>query len=180
MEILSGDHDSRVREVAQRLGIERYYARQSSADKMERIRQLQAAGRKVLMLGDGANDTPVLAAADVSVVISGASAMAQAAADLWLTGRRISPLLDVLNTAHRARGIIRQNIAWALLYNALFLPLAMAGMLQPWVAAIGMPASSLLVILNALRVAKSKLCNPDLYPLFPPFVPKGDGRRPGG
>ncbi len=160
MEILSGDHDSKVREVAQRLGIERYHSRQSSADKVDRIRRLQAAGRKVLMLGDGVNDTPVLAAADVSVAINGASAMAQAAADLWLTGQRILPLLDALDTAYRARGIIRQNIVWALFYNALFLPLAVTGLLQPWVAAIGMPASSLLVILNALRISKRKSCSP--------------------
>jgi P-type Cu2+ transporter len=105
----------------------------------------------------------VLAAANVSAAINGASAMAQAAADLWLTGQRISPLLEVLNTAHRARGIIRQNIAWALFYNALFLPLAVSGLLQPWVAAIGMPASSLLVILNALRISNGKSYASDIH-----------------
>lgn len=161
LEILSGDHPSRVRQVAERLGIERHFSRQSSADKMERIRRLQAAGRKVLMVGDGANDTPVLAAADVSIAINGGSAVAQSTADLLLTGRRLAPLLDALTVARRARGIIRQNIVWSLLYNAAVLPLAVSGMLLPWAAAIGMPASSLLVILNALRVA-------------PPAVEAGD------
>jgi Cu2+-exporting ATPase len=161
MEILSGDHESRVQEVAYRLGIEHYYSRQSSTDKMERIRQLQAAGKKVLMLGDGANDTPVLSAADVSAAINGGSAMAQSSADLLLTGQGLLPVLNAIAVAHRARNIIRQNIAWALFYNALSLPLAVTGMLQPWVAAIGMPASSLLVILNALRISKGKSCSPD-------------------
>lgn len=153
LEILSGDHVSRVRRIAQKIGIERYLPEQSSADKMQRIRRLQAEGRKILMVGDGANDTPVLAAADVSVAINGGSAVAQAAADLLLTGQKLAPLLDALAVARRAHGIIRQNIAWSLLYNAAVLPLAVLGLLQPWAAAIGMPASSLLVILNALRVA---------------------------
>jgi Cu2+-exporting ATPase len=135
-----------------RLGIERYHSLQSSADKMERVRRLQAAGRRVLMVGDGANDTPVLSAADVSVAINGGSALAQSSADLLLSGRSLLPLLDAIAVARKARRIIRQNIVWALLYNASFLPLAAAGMLQPWVAAIGMPASSLFVILNALRI----------------------------
>lgn len=120
---------------------------------MQRVRQLQAAGKKVLMVGDGANDTPVLSAADVSVAINGGSAMAQSSADLLLTGHGISPVLDAIAVARSARTIIRQNIAWGLLYNASFLPLAVLGVLQPWVAAIGMPASSLLVILNALRIS---------------------------
>lgn len=155
LEILSGDHPSRVRQIAERLGIKRYFSRQSSADKMERIRRLQAEGRKVLMIGDGANDTPVLAAADVSIAINGGSAVAQSTADLLLTGRKLAPLLDALAVARRARGIIRQNIVWSLLYNTCVLPLAVSGMLLPWAAAIGMPASSLLVILNALRIAES-------------------------
>jgi Cu2+-exporting ATPase len=155
IEILSGDHASRVRQIADRLGIEQYYSRQSSTDKIERVRQLQADGKKVLMVGDGANDTPVLSAADVSIAINGGSAMAQSSTDLLLTGQNLLPVLDAIDVARRARGIIRQNIAWAILYNVLSLPLAVTGMLQPWVAAIGMPASSLLVILNAMRITKS-------------------------
>lgn len=155
LEILSGDHTSRVRPIAERLRIPRYFSGQSSADKMERIRRLQAEGRKVLMVGDGANDTPVLAAADVSIAINGGSAIAQSTADLLLTGSRLLPVLETLQVARRARGIIRQNIVWSLLYNMAVLPLAVFGLLLPWAAAIGMPASSLLVILNALRIAKS-------------------------
>jgi Cu2+-exporting ATPase len=97
----------------------------------------------------------VLSAADVSVAFNGGSAMAQSSADLLLSGQSLSALLDAMAVAKRARAVIRQNIMWALLYNALSLPLAVSGMLQPWVAAIGMPASSLLVILNALRITKS-------------------------
>ncbi|HEY3487051.1 MAG TPA: HAD-IC family P-type ATPase, partial [Gammaproteobacteria bacterium] len=156
IEILSGDHASRVGDIADRLGIRRYHSQQSSADKLQRICQLQAAGKKVLMIGDGANDMPVLSAADVSIAVNGGSAMAQSSADLLLVGQSILPVLDAIVVARRARNIIRQNIAWSLLYNASFLPLAVLGMLQPWVAAIGMPASSLLVILNAMRISQRK------------------------
>ena len=109
-----------------------------------------------MMVGDGINDVPVLAGADVSLAVNEASDLAKTNADMLLTNGRLEALISSLDVAQRTRHIIRQNIAWALLYNLIALPLAAAGLIPPWAAAIGMSFSSLLVVFNALRLIRNR------------------------
>ena len=154
LEILSGDASGAVRSVARELRIEHYRAQQSPADKLARIQQLQAQGRAVCMVGDGLNDAPVLAAADVSASLSGASTLAQARADLILSNGELGGLPLALEVGRRTRRIVAENLSWALAYNLIAMPLALAGMLTPGLAAAGMGLSSLTVTLNALRLLR--------------------------
>lgn len=155
VEILSGDGAGPVAAVAGELGIDHWSARQTPADKLARLQALQQAGHRVVMLGDGINDGPVLAGADVAVAMGGGSALAQTSADMVLTRGHLADLTDGIGHARRTLRVIRQNLAWAAGYNVLALPLAAAGMVPPWMAAIGMSASSLLVVGNALRLGRT-------------------------
>ncbi len=150
----SGDAEPAVAGFARNLGIVDALARQSPEAKLARVRQLQESGRVVLMVGDGLNDAPVLAGADVSIAVADGTALAQRAADFVTTGASLTRISAALAVARRTRRIIRQNLAWALAYNALALPLAAAGWVTPWIAALGMALSSLTVTLNALRLAR--------------------------
>ena len=136
------------------MGIEHALGRQSPADKLQYLRALQQRGRVVIMVGDGLNDAPVLAGADVSMVVSGGAALAQQAADVVLTQPSLRHVPAAIVVARRARRVMYQNLAWALGYNLLALPLAAAGMVKPWMAALAMVASSLTVTLNALRLTR--------------------------
>jgi Cu2+-exporting ATPase len=152
--LFSGDQDSVVQRVAKETGIDNYRARQSPADKLQALRRLQDDGAIVAMIGDGINDAPVLAAANVSIAIAGAAAISKASADIIMLDNNLSLLNSGIATARKTFRIIRQNLAWAIAYNVIALPLAITGHIAPWLAAIGMSASSLLVVLNARRLTR--------------------------
>ncbi|MCU0754931.1 MAG: cadmium-translocating P-type ATPase [Xanthomonadales bacterium] len=152
--ILSGDHPRPVAALAAHLGITEHAARMSPDGKLAAIRARQATGKGVAMVGDGVNDAPVLAGADVSFSLASGAQAAHQAADIVLTGGRLLRLADAVDTARRLRKVVRENFAWAIGYNLLMLPLALIGWLPPAIAALGMALSSLLVTLNALRLLR--------------------------
>ena len=152
VELLSGDEAGTVQEVAGELGIEHFQARCRPGDKLARIQALQTQGAVVAMVGDGVNDAPVLAGAQVSLAMGGGTQLAHASADMVLLSEQLPHLVAAVRTSRRTLRIIRQNLAWALVYNLIALPLAAGGWVAPWMAAIGMSTSSLVVVLNALRL----------------------------
>ncbi len=152
LHLLTGDAEGPARKVAADLGIERLVARARPADKREYVRALQSEGKIVAMVGDGVNDAPVLAQADISVAMGGGAHLAQAQGDAVLVSGRLDDLAWGVRHARKTLSVIRQNIAWAMAYNLIVLPFAFAGSIAPWAAAVGMSASSLLVVLNALRL----------------------------
>ncbi len=152
--LASGDGEEAVALMAQGLDIPQFAARQTPEDKLARVRDLQAAGHRVAMVGDGINDAPVLAGADVSIAMGEGAALAQRAADFVITGPRLTRIPQAIAIARRTRAVIRQNLGWASAYNLVALPLAATGHVTPWMAALGMALSSLLVTLNALRLTK--------------------------
>ncbi|ODT34801.1 MAG: hypothetical protein ABS55_10550 [Lautropia sp. SCN 70-15] len=152
LHLLSGDEAGTVATVARQLGIAAHRGGARPDDKLDYVRALQREGRTVLMVGDGINDAPVLAAADVSVAVGEATSLARTAAGVVLLGRRISDLCRLHELAQDTRRIVKQNLGWAMVYNALAIPTAAVGWVPPAVAAIGMSASSLLVAVNALRL----------------------------
>jgi Cu2+-exporting ATPase len=154
--MVSGDGEAAVGRVAAQLGINSWSAKQQPEQKLHAIKALQEQGRVVLMVGDGANDGPVLAAANVSMTVQGATELANSTADVILTSASMELLSRVFEIAARARSLVRQNLSWALIYNASVMPLAMSGTLKPWMAALGMSASSLLVVLNASRLSANR------------------------
>jgi Cu2+-exporting ATPase len=152
-EILSGDAWVAVAHTAQFCGIEQYTARQSPASKLEYVRELTASGESIAMVGDGINDAPVLKGAAVSIAMGRASALAQVSADIVLIGDSLSALPEAIEIARRTQRIVKQNLAWAAGYNLIALPLAAMGYVPPWLAAVGMSVSSIVVVLNALRLS---------------------------
>ncbi len=152
--LLSGDHEQAVRRVASALGIEHWASGLKPAEKLAHLKRLQAEGAVVAMIGDGVNDAPVLAGAEVSVAMGGAAQLAAAASDMILLAPHLDRLAEAVYTARRTLSIIRQNFAWAVAYNLIAVPAAMLGYITPWLAALGMSASSLLVLANALRLVK--------------------------
>ncbi|RRN81086.1 cadmium-translocating P-type ATPase [Pseudoxanthomonas sp. SGD-10] len=154
LHLASGDGEAAVARLASALGLDARHARQSPEDKLALVRRLQAGGRIVAMVGDGLNDAPVLAGADVSIAMGQGASLAHRAADLVTTGEGLLRIPAAVSLARRTRAIIRQNLAWAAAYNVLAIPLAAAGLVTPWLAALGMALSSLLVTLNALRLAR--------------------------
>ena len=149
--LLSGDAPHRVDALAAACAIEAHGGA-SPAEKLQAVRSAQALGATVAMLGDGINDAAVLAQADVALAMGSGAMLARSQADAVLMGDRLAGVLELRRTARRCMRITRQNLVWAAAYNAVCVPLALAGALPPWAAGAGMAASSLLVMLNALRV----------------------------
>ncbi len=151
--LLSGDRPEAVGRLALRAGIAYWEGGCSPEDKLARVRALQAQGRRVAMVGDGMNDGPVLACADVSVALGEGVPLAQARSDVVLQGGRVGAVAGLIAHARRTRRVVRQNLLWAAVYNGACVPLAVMGLMPPWLAGLGMAASSLLVVMNAARLA---------------------------
>ena len=153
---MSGDREAAVAHVAQTLALDAHHAEATPEDKLNYVESLQKQGRKVLMVGDGINDAPVLAQADVSVAVAGGADVARDGADVVLLNDDMRIMPQMLDQARRTRRIIQQNLSWATAYNLIAVPLAVLGYVKPWIAALGMSLSSLLVLGNALRLLKRK------------------------
>ncbi|KAB2318034.1 cadmium-translocating P-type ATPase [Betaproteobacteria bacterium SCN1] len=163
LHLLSGDAEPAVRAAAAQFGIDDWRAGALPEDKLAYVKALQARGRIVAMVGDGINDAPVLAGAQVSIAMGEGADVAQAAADMVMLGNRFATLAEGVALARKTQKIIRENLGWALGYNLVAIPAAALGHVTPWIAGIGMSASSLLVVLNALRLS-------DFKPVAPPPV----------
>ena len=153
--LVSGDNEAAVTYIAGQVGISNTRHSMKPKDKLDVIQELQSQGEIVAMVGDGVNDAPVLATAQVSIAMGSGTQLAQASADMVLLSEHLPHLVDAMKMAKRSVNIVHQNLTWALVYNLLALPLASMGYIAPWMAAIGMSASSLVVVLNALRLNKS-------------------------
>ena len=158
--VLSGDAPATVQAWGDQLGVARAEGGFSPEAKLERVRQWRAQGRVVAMVGDGVNDAPVLAAADLSVSFAGAAPIAKAGADVILHHPDMRALPRLVETGRRTVGVMRENLVWAVVYNLLAIPLAVAGYITPVWAAVGMSTSSLLVVLNAARLARRDRSHP--------------------
>lgn len=150
--LLSGDTEENVLTVSKTLSIKEALFAQSPEQKLEFVTRCQHAGSHVMMLGDGINDAPVLASADVSVAVGNATDLAKSSADVILLSDRITALPELFSMSKRTRAKIKQNIAWSLGYNLLVLPLAVSGTLHPWMAVVGMSLSSIIVVVNSTRL----------------------------
>lgn len=150
--LLSGDRDEAARRVATALGITEVESGATPEHKLHWVQRLQAAGHRVVMVGDGLNDGPVAAQADVSIAIGQGAPLVHAQADFTLPGARLAEVAEARRLASATLRVIRQNLAWAAGYNAISVPLAIVGWLPPWAAGLGMAASSLLVMGNAARL----------------------------
>ncbi len=154
--IASGDRRATIARVASELGIAAAEGRMDPQAKLALIHDLQAQGRRVLMVGDGINDGPVLASAHASCAMGGGAALAHAAADLLLMNESLLAVAAAVQTARGATRLVRANLRWALAYNLCAVPLAAAGLVSPWLAALGMSASSLYVVERARRFARAE------------------------
>ncbi|MDH5648460.1 MAG: heavy metal translocating P-type ATPase [Gammaproteobacteria bacterium] len=153
--LLTGDSEFAAKSVAERCGISHYRSRLSPQEKLYHVKNLQAQGKIVAMVGDGINDVPVLASSHVSIAMGSGAQLAAIHADMVLLSTHLSHIATGITLAKKTLMIIKQNTTWALLYNLCALPLAAAGWVAPWMAAVGMSASSLVVVANAMRLLKT-------------------------
>jgi Cu2+-exporting ATPase len=152
VELLTGDNSSLAQAIADKLHIDTVNRGMTPQQKMTYVQQLQRGGAIVAMVGDGLNDAPVLSVANASFAVAGATDLARTQADIILVEHDLRAVARTLRQARRCQRIIRQNLGWALVYNLSGIPLAAMGFIPPWMAALGMSASSLLVVLNSLRL----------------------------
>ena len=164
VELLSGDTVDAVESLANQLNITTWHAGTSPEGKLARMKELQAAGETVVMIGDGINDVPVLAGADVAIAMNGATDLARTRADAVLLSPRLMRIFEAIEISRVTRRIMRQNMIWSVCYNFSALPLAAMGLVPPWMAAIGMSLSSLVVVGNALRLSRWRTTPPASSP----------------
>ena len=150
--LLSGDREAVARDIAEESGIETVYAEKNPTEKFDILNGYKKEGYNVLMVGDGLNDAPVLAAADVSIAPGTAIDMAQNAADIVFMGDKLAPVKEAYDVARFSQKLVKQNFALAVIYNICVIPMALAGMVTPMIAAIAMSGSSLVVIANSFRI----------------------------
>jgi Cu2+-exporting ATPase len=156
VELLSGDRAASVAHAAQQAGIHVWRADVRPEQKTAHLAALAAAGRRVLMVGDGLNDAPALACAHASASPATAVEVSQAAADIVFTGATLAPLVTAIDVARRAQTRVKENLAFSALYNLIAVPVAVLGYVTPLIAALAMSGSSLVVMLNALRLPGEK------------------------
>lgn len=153
VQVFSGDHQLAAQNSLKALSLNKIIGDLSPQQKVDRLSQLKINGDVVAMVGDGVNDAPILSQADVSIAMASGSELSQSQADVVLLNGRLDHLPSLLDIANQTSSITRQNMIWALAYNALILPFAALGFITPWLAALGMSVSSLIVVLNALRIS---------------------------
>ncbi|MEO7323717.1 MAG: heavy metal translocating P-type ATPase [Dokdonella sp.] len=168
-ELLSGDHPARVATVAAALGLRAWSARATPTDKLMRIQKLREDGHVVAMIGDGVNDAPVLAAADVAIAIGSGAALAHAASGILLAESGVAGILRARDIARQMLRILQRNLRWTYAYNIVAVPLAAFGLVPPWLAALGMSASSLLVVANSFAIGRVNATRHPIKP-HPPVV----------
>lgn len=164
--LLSGDRDAVVRRIGDASGITQVHAGLRPEEKLAHVKVIQARGGVVVAVGDGVNDAPLLAGADVSVAMASGADLTRARADVILLSGRLADLRAGVRLAAKASRIVRQNLAWAVAYNLVALSAAATGYVAPWLAAIGMSASSLLVVTNASRLARRPAREAEAHPHF--------------
>ena len=153
--VLSGDRSRSAVRVAEAAGIAGAQGDCSPEDKLDAVQRMQEGGQRVAMVGDGVNDGPVLAQADVSFAFGQSAALARSRADFVVLGDALSTIPQSIRQAKRTLRVVRQSLAWAAAYNAACVPLALVGWLPAWLAGLGMAASSVVVVLNAARLSRS-------------------------
>jgi len=152
--LLSGDNSSAVKKIADCLRIDTFVPGLGPEDKLNYLREIQKKNAVITMVGDGINDAPVLAGADVSIAMGGGTDLARINADMIVMNDQLDTLVKALHVSRRTLAIIRENIIWAVVYNLLIIPSAVLGLVAPWMAALGMSLSSLVVIGNSARIYK--------------------------
>ncbi|MBU6338968.1 MAG: cadmium-translocating P-type ATPase [Rickettsiales bacterium] len=152
--LLSGDIEKNVRNAANKTGIAEYYYEQTPLSKAEFLQNLKSQNHKILMIGDGINDAPSLAASDVSISFADAADISQNIADIVIQSKKLQPIINVINSSDRAISLMKQNLLIALIYNLIALPFAILGYVVPLIAAFAMSSSSILVLFNSLRMNK--------------------------
>ncbi len=150
--ILSGDLDITVSQIAKTLEIEEYYSELTPIDKVRILEEKSKKGYKILMIGDGLNDAPAIASSLASISFNSGSDITKNNSDIIIQGNKLQPIIDIFNHSAFSVKIMKQNLALALIYNAIAIPFAMSGMVVPLFAAIAMSSSSLIVLLNSLRI----------------------------
>jgi len=154
--LLSGDREEVVENVARELGISEFYFEQTPISKTEILDKIKAENKKIIMVGDGINDAPALALADVSISFSKAADISQTIADIIIQGQKLMPIIDLINSSKKAISLMKENLVIALIYNFIAVPFAVAGQVVPLIAAIAMSSSSILVLFNSLRMNSKK------------------------